>query len=350
MTRFIDVPTMAKYFNDKGVANLIAELVPYLVDDFKAWDEFDKIPRVASHSDIGVIELMPVSNDNLYAFKYVNGHPSNFKYNLSTVMAFGALAEVKTGYPLLLSELTLSTAIRTAATSVMVASYLARKDSKVMALIGNGSQSEFQALGFIKVLGIKEIRLFDIDAFATQKFLQNMQELAPDVTFVPCKDAKEACLGADIITTVTADKKNAIIVTADMLSPGVHINAVGGDCPGKTELDEKILDIAKVFVEFEPQSRIEGEIQHVSEDYQVTEMHEVIKGTKAGRANDDEITVFDSVGFALEDYSVLRMLYDLAKRDKVGTFIELVPTMEDPKDLIGLTKGRNFASKLKKIA
>ncbi len=234
----------------------IKEFVPYLVADYKKWSEFEKIPRVASHNEVGVVELMPISNEELYSFKYVNGHPSNIQYNLSTVMAFGALSEMNTGYPVLLSELTLSTAIRTAATSVMAALYLAKKDSHSMALIGNGSQSEFQALGFIKVMGIKEIRLYDIDPLATQKFLENMKELAPDVNFIVCKDATEACKGADIITTVTADKKNATIVTPEMLSPGVHINGVGGDCPGKTELDSRILDIAKVFVEFEPQSRI----------------------------------------------------------------------------------------------
>lgn len=348
MTRFIDVPTMAKYFNEKGIANLIKQLIPYLEDDFKQWDSFDKIPRVATHSDIGVIELMPIANDELYGFKYVNGHPSNYQHNLSTVMAFGALSEVSTGYPLLLSELTLSTAIRTAATSVMAALYLAKKGSSSMALIGNGSQSEFQALGFIKVMGIKEIKLYDIDPLATQKFLNNMQDLAPQVNFIVCKSAKEACQDVDIITTVTADKKNATIITPDMLSPGVHINGVGGDCPGKTELDGAILDIANVFVEFEPQSRIEGEIQHAPDDYEVVEMHHVIKGELAGRTNDNEITVFDSVGFALEDYSMLRMLYNLAKEDNIGTFIELVPTMDDPKDLVGLTKGKS--KKLKLVA
>ncbi len=348
MTRFIDVSTMAKYFREKGVANLIKQLVPYLEDDFKQWDSFDKVPRVAAHSDVGVIELMPIANDQLYGFKYVNGHPMNYKCDLSTVMAFGSLAEVSTGYPLLLTELTLSTAIRTAATSVMAAKYLAKKNSRSMALIGNGSQSEFQALGFIEVIGIKEIKLYDIDPLATQKFLKNMKELTPNINFVVCNNVKEACQGVDIITTVTADKKNATIITSDMLSPGVHINAVGGDCPGKTELDIGILDIANVFVEFEPQSRIEGEIQHAPEDYKVIEMHNVIKEKTSGRTNDQEITVFDSVGFALEDYSMLRMLYKLAKEDNIGEFIELVPTMDDPKDLFGLTKGRK--SKLKLVA
>ncbi len=346
MTRFIDVPTMAKYLSDKGIDNLIEEMVPYLEDDYKRWEEFDKIPRVASHSDLGVIELMPVSDSNLYSFKYVNGHPTNIKYNLSTVLAFGVLSEVKTGYPVLLTELTLSTAIRTAATSVMAAKYLAKKNPKTMALIGNGCQSEFQALGFHKVLGVEEIRVYDIDPAATSKFIENLKDVE-SLKIVQCQSTKEACKGADIITTITADKKNATIITEDMVEKGVHLNAVGGDCPGKTELDDKILHISDVYVEFEPQSRIEGEIQHTSEDFKVTELHEVIKKGNNVRKNDDEITVFDSVGFAIEDYSMLRMLNELAKKDNIGTFVELVPTMEDPKDLMGLTKDKKRKMQLR---
>lgn len=349
MTRFVDVTTMAKFMKDEGVANLIGELVGYLEEDFKNWETFDKSPRVANHSDIGVIELMPVSCDTLYSFKYVNGHPENYKKNLSTVMAFGVLSEVSTGYPLFLSELTLSTAIRTAATSVMAAKHLARKNSKIMALIGNGAQSEFQALGFHKILGIKEIRCYDVDPAATAKFVENLKDVK-DLKITVCSSTKEACKGVDIITTVTADKKLATIITPDMVEKGVYINAVGGDCPGKTELHEDVTKNASVFVEYEPQSRIEGELQHMSEDFKVTELWTLIKANKHGRKSDDEVIVFDSVGFALEDYSVLRMFYELSKKKNIGSFVELVPEMEDPKDLFGLTKDGKGIVRLRGVA
>ena len=93
----------------------------YLEADYRRWAEFDKTPRVAAHSADGVIELMPIADASLYSFKYVNGHPKNHRLGLPTVMAFGVLADVATGAPVLLSELTLTTAMRTAATSVMVA-------------------------------------------------------------------------------------------------------------------------------------------------------------------------------------------------------------------------------------
>lgn len=349
MTRFIDVTTMAKFMKNEGVANLIESLVGFLEEDFKNWESFDKTPRVANHSDVGVIELMPVSDETLYSFKYVNGHPDNYKKNLSTVMAFGVLSEVSTGYPLFLSELTLSTAIRTAATSVMAAKYLAKKNSRVMALIGNGSQSEFQALGFHKVLGIDEIRCFDVDKEATAKFIENLKDVTT-LKITTCSSTKEACKGADIITTATADKKLATIITPDMVEKGVLINGVGGDCPGKTELDEEVTKNASVFVEYEPQSRIEGEIQHMSKDFNVTELWTLIKENKHGRKSDEEVIVFDSVGFALEDYSTLRMFYELSKKKNIGTFIELVPEMEDPKDLFGLTKDGKGIIRLRGVA
>jgi ornithine cyclodeaminase len=130
MTRFIDVPTMSELVADIGVSRLIGELADTMAEDFARWPDFDKSPRVASHSEIGVIELMPVSDAKQYAFKYVNGHPINTAHGLYTVMAFGVLAEVATGYPLLLSELTIATALRTCATSLMAARALARPEAR----------------------------------------------------------------------------------------------------------------------------------------------------------------------------------------------------------------------------
>ncbi len=326
-----DVATMTRQL---GLPALLTRLVGYLEADYLRWQDFDKTPRVAAHSEDGVIELMPIADHELYTFKYVNGHPRNHRFGLSTVMAFGALADVATGTPQLLSELTLSTALRTAATSAMAARRLARPDARSMALIGNGAQSEFQALAFHHLLGIEEIRLFDIDPAATAKLMRHLQSV-PGLRLVVCKSTAEAVKGADIVTTVTADKTNATILTPDMLEPGMHINGVGGDCPGKTELHRGVLEAAQVFVEFEPQSRIEGDIQQMPADFPVTEFWRVLSGQAPGRRTAEEITVFDSVGFALEDFSMLRLLRDVARELGLGSEISLVPHMADPKDLFG---------------
>jgi ornithine cyclodeaminase len=335
MTTLLTTHDIARIVAARGLPTVLRQIEERITADFRRWAEFDKTARVASHSELGVIELMPVADAVRYSFKYVNGHPSNFRFGLPTVMAFGVLAQVSTGQPILLSELTLSTAMRTAATSVMAARALARPDSRVMALIGNGAQSEFQALAFHHGLGIREIRAFDIDAAATERLRRHLAAAAPGLAFTACTSTAEALRGAHIVTTVTADKRNAVIVTPEMVEPGMHFNAVGGDCPGKTELHRAVLERAGVFVEYEPQSRIEGEIQQMPAEFGVTEFWRVLGGQAPGRRSADEVTVFDSVGFALEDFSTLNWLLDTAIELGLGAPVALIPELADPKNLFG---------------
>jgi ornithine cyclodeaminase len=280
---------------------------------------------------------MPTADDELYAFKYVNGHPQNTRTGKLTVTAFGVLARVATGYPLLISEMTVLTALRTAATSALMATFLARRDSKVMALIGAGAQSEFQALAFKALLGIEELRVYDVDPAAVNKFIANVGT-GHGLRITAARSVGEAVRGADIVTTATADKTRATILTPEMIEPGMHLNAIGGDCPGKTELHRDIVAGASVFVEYPPQTRIEGEIQQMAPDFPVTELWQVLTGTAPGRTTAEEITLFDSVGFAIEDFSTLRYVRDLTARRQ--SEIDLVPEMADPKDLFGLVATR----------
>ena len=349
MTRFVDVPAMTRLIQAIGVAPFIGELADAIRGDFVRWTDFEMSARMASHSEIGVIELMPVSDANHYAFKYVNGHPGNTAKGLYTVMAFGVLAEVETGYPVLLSELTLATALRTAATSLMAARALARPDARRMALIGNGAQSEFQALAFHCHLGIEEIAVYDVDPGATDKLVRNLAAW-PALRIVRAASVAEAVRGADIVTTVTADKTYATILTPDMIEPGMHINAVGGDCPGKTELHADVLRGARVFVEYEPQTRIEGDIQQLPADFPVVELWRVLAGAQEGRQGPNQVTVFDSVGFALEDYSTLRYVLEQSTRRNLGVDVELVPHADDPKDLFRHTRTGTSRAALRRVA
>ena len=335
--RFVDVSNMTRWAATRGVEQIISGMVDYLESDFRRWDTFDKTPRVASHSDVGVIELMPTSDGVEYAFKYVNGHPTNPANGFQTVTAFGVLADVSTGYPTFWSEMTLLTAMRTAATSAMVAKHLARPDAAVLSLIGTGTQSEFQALGMRAALGINTLRVWDTDPDAMAKFVRNATPLGFEVYVAT--SATDAVTGADIVTTCTADKTNATILTADMLplmAPGVHINAIGGDCPGKTELDPAILVQGDVFVEFPEQTLIEGEIQQMPADFPITELWEVLNGTAPGRVTDEQITIFDSVGFAIEDFSALRYVRDAVEGTDFYKLVDLIADPDDPKNLFGL--------------
>lgn len=336
-TRYLGVDDVARILRTLGLRRCLGGLVAALDADFRRWPEFDTCARVASHSLEGVIELMPISDGQHYSFKYVNGHPGNHRHHLPTVMAFGVLAEVRTGAPLLLSELTLTTALRTAATSVLAARALARPDSRIMAVIGNGAQADFQCLAFHHLLGIREVRLFDLDPAATAKLTHNLAEHTHGTLKVtPCASADEAAQGADIVTTLTADKACATIVTPEMLHPGMHLNAVGGDCPGKTELAAGVLQAARVFVEYEPQTRVEGDIQQMPADFPVTELWRVLGNQAPGRVHDSDITVFDSVGFALEDFTALRFMRDCADALGILQTLSLVPAPANPKDLLGL--------------
>jgi len=331
---FVDVRNMARWVADRGAERILRELADVIEGEFARWPAFDKTARVASHSAEGVIELMPVSDGHTYGFKYVNGHPKNPGRGFQTVTALGLLADVGNGYPTLLAEMTILTALRTAATSAMAARALARPDSAVMAMIGCGSQAEFQALGFRAVLGINELRIWDTDERAMHKCAANARELGFDV--YRAGGAADACAGADLITTCTADKANAVVLPGELVRAGVHINAIGGDCPGKTELDPAILPRAEVFVEYAPQTRIEGEIQRQPADFPVTELWEVITGSRPGRRDRAAITIFDSVGFAVEDFAALRYLAGSVRGTSYVDTADLIANPADPKDLFAL--------------
>ncbi len=333
---FVSVENMMRLVHHHGIERVLLELTDAVEQDYRRWALFEKAPRLASHSREGVIELMPTSDGEVFSFKYVNGHPSNTAKGYQTVAAFGLLARVDTGYPILLAEMTLLTALRTAATSAMVARYLAPRDARVMALIGNGAQAEFQALAMKAVVGIDTIRLYDIDPQAIEKAARNLADSG--LTIVKCGSAQEAIEGAHIVTTCTADKAYATILTDNMVGAGIHINAIGGDCPGKTELHKDILNRAATFVEFEPQTRIEGEIQQMDASYPVTEFHQVLDGSAPGRRDARQITLFDSVGFATEDFSALRYIHGKLDGTEFFQKIDMLADPDDPRDLFGMLK------------
>ncbi len=331
---FVSVDNMMRLVHHIGVEQMIVQIAAQIESDFKRWESFDKTPRIPAHSPHGVIELMPTSDGEAYGFKYVNGHPKNTSEGLQTVTAFGLLADVYTGYPTLLTEMTMLTALRTAATSALVGKYLAPKGSTTMAMIGNGAQSEFQCLAFKAMCGIDTVRLYDVDANATAKCAANLRNTG--LTVVTCKTPEDAIERAQIITTCTADKKYATILTDNMVGPGVHINAIGGDCPGKTELHRDILLRSDIFVEYPEQTRIEGEIQALEPNHPVIEMWKVMTGQARGRTDDRQITLFDSVGFAIEDFSALRYIKNVIEDAGFYEPLDMLADPDDPRDLFGM--------------
>lgn len=337
--KVISVELLSKIIEKHGFEEFMKDLMLALVRDFKRWEKFTKMPRPAMHVPGGVLELMPICDNELYyTFKYVNCHPKNPLIGKQTVVATGQLSRIDTGYPLMFSEMTLLTAFRTAATAALVTEMMSRKNSQSLAIIGTGAQSEFQTLAMKIVRDIKEVRYFDIDPKAMDKFERNMRN--KPFNLIRAKSAEEAVKGADIITVCTACKAHVDVIRNDWVKNGVHINALGGDTVGKTELEASLLPRCRIMVEYFDQSLIEGEIQRLNKKEAkklvYAEFYELVNGSKKGRSNNREITLYDSVGIALEDYSVLRLTYELSKKYKIGAEYNLTPDIKDPKDLISV--------------
>ncbi|MFA5793128.1 MAG: ornithine cyclodeaminase [Candidatus Gracilibacteria bacterium] len=312
---------------------LLSDASKFLEEDLKRWQVFHKSPRHAIHYKHGVFELMPCADEEFYTYKYVNGHPDNPKQNKMSIVATGMLADIETGYPQLFCDMTILTAVRTAATSALAAKHLARKNASVLGIIGTGAQSEFQAYAMKQIFDLKTIRYYDRDPDAMEKFANNMA--SSNLELIACKNGTEVVQGVDILTTCICEKAQVELFPYSAIKDnhGLFINAIGGDCPGKTELDPMVMKNARIVVEFFEQTKYEGEIQNLEEgSFEFDELWEIIQGQKMGRRETDDLIVFDAVGFALADYSVMRMLY----KKNLGTEYEIFTSPKNPKDLFSL--------------
>ena len=340
--KIITITDLKKILSEHSMDAFFKDLFNKLKEDFSRWEAFDKRPRMVNDYGHGVLELMPIADDKQYGFKFINGHPINVKHGKISIVSFGALARVSDGFPILISEFTILTALRTAAMTALVSSYFARKDAETLAIIGTGAQAEFLVLAHKALFPLKNVHFFDIDPLAEARFAKNLE--AEPFGLIKANSAQEALKDADIVLTATANRSRQEILKAEWLKPGLHIAALGGDCPGKTELNREVLEkMDKIVVEYLPQSYIEGEIQVYSEDELKNKIHaelwEVFTGKKSSRENDQEITLFDSVGFALEDFSTLRLIDELSSKYNIAQELDMIPTdLSDPRNLFGLVQ------------
>lgn len=334
--RIITSSDVAEIVRIEGLTQFIDLLIARLEEAFRKWRELTGVPRVSFSYPNGVMEVMPASDQRWYAVKIVNGHPGNPKRGLMTVTAVAVLADVETGYPVMVADATLLTAFRTGAASAVATKYLARRGSRVLGIIGTGAQSEFLCLAISRVAPIERIVYFDIDMRAAEKFRRNLDGFGFEL--VAASSSREVAEKAEILVTATAAKGRQQVVRREWLNSGVHINAVGGDAPGKTELDSEILRGAKVVVELLDQALIEGEVQNVGREFVYAELWEIVSGLKPGRIHENEITVFDSVGVAVEDWAALTLLYELSLKRDAGRTFELLPLVTNPKDLFFVLK------------
>ena len=298
-------------FREKGLGRIQMPPKPYLFYE-KYSGDLRVMPAYLSELDISAVKI-------------VNVHPDNpSKYNLPSVMAAILLIAPKTGRPFGLLAGTWITTMRTGAASGIATKYLSKEDSKVLALIGAGVQAETQLAAIMKVRAIERVKVVDKVYELSEGFAKRMSN---GIEVIPSKSIEECIKDADIICTLTPVRSP--IIKSDWIGKGVHINAIGADAPGKQELDPEILKRAKVVIDDWAQASHSGEINvPLSKDIIkradiYAEIGEIVAGKKPGRISEEEITIFDSTGLAVQDTVTAWRVYELAKEKGVGQWIDL---------------------------
>lgn len=306
-----------------GLENFLNQLRDELESGFKDFflQKIQVPPRAEFFFPQGTMESMPAKDENYFACKIVNTHLQNpLTYNLPTIIACGVLVEGKTGFPLMLTESTILTALRTGTASAIATKYLARKDSGIIGIIGNGAQSISQLHAISLVRDIKKVYAYDIDIEASHSFKKTVEKMFGMQVILA--DEGVTTRESDIVVTVTCKEKNTPPVVYDKwVKAGTHINAVGGDSPNKVELEKSLIERAKLVVDFKDQAVYEGEAQQVGKDKIYSDLAHVIANQI--QRDDNDVTIFDSVGFAMEDLVTYKMVYDLAVREKVGKRVNI---------------------------
>ncbi|MFH1016058.1 MAG: ornithine cyclodeaminase family protein [Chloroflexota bacterium] len=272
----------------------------------------------------GDFRAMPAYVDGGAGMKWVGVYPENTtKYNLPTVIGLIVLSDPANSYPLAIMDGTLITGMRTGAAGGIAVKYLARKNSRVIGFVGAGRQARTQMMAIREVMPeIERVKVYDVRPDASRKYAEEMStRLELDVS--PVATVAEAA-DADVVVTVTLG--TGPVVLKKHVKPGTHINAIGADARGKQELEGALVASAEVIVDDIEQASHSGEINvPVSKgEFKVRNISatlgEVAAGMKVGRKNDEEITIFDSTGLAIQDIVCAKLAYEKAKDREVTTF------------------------------
>jgi alanine dehydrogenase len=279
----------------------------------------------------GDLRTMPAYLERLdvASVKIVNSHPDNLKkYGMPTVSATVLLLNPKTGALLSIMGANNITAMRTAAAGGIAAKYLAKRNSKIASFVGAGVQARAQLTALLSVFpNFEEIRVYDISPQAAQSFASDAKEKAPHSKITNFCNEAETVNKADIVVTTTPSKKP--IVLEQWVSDGTHFNCIGADAPLKEELDPAILKRAKIIVDDWEQAAHSGEINVPFSKGILTkpdvwaELGEIVIGAKLARTSDEEITIFDSTGLAIQDAVTVDLAYRKAISQKTGCFIDI---------------------------
>jgi len=300
----------------------VIEAVENVFKDLKA-EEAGMPPKSYINLNRGDFRAMPAFVPGGAGIKWVNVHPGNRETGLPTVMAVLIYNDPYTGYPLAIMDATEITAYRTGAAAAIASKHLARADSSRLGLFGAGYQALTQIMAHCELFNLDRIKVYDIKKEAVDK----LAELFPKHRIE--YSTLEETAKSDIICTLTPSRKPFLFI--NHIANGTHINAVGADAKGKQELDVAVLKNAKVVVDDIAQASSSGEINvPISKgEYSLNDVYstlgDIINGEKTGRNGNNEITVFDSTGIAVEDIAVAKLVYDRVHNNNKYKSVNLVP-------------------------
>jgi L-lysine cyclodeaminase len=291
----------------------------------------------------GVLEWMPAMRpDHTATLKVVAYNPDNpTARGLPTIMASNCVYDCRTGGLVAVVDGVFATALRTGAASAVATRHLARPGSSVLGLVGCGAQAVTQLHALSRVLRLERVLVHDTDPVALDSFARRVAFTGLRIEPTD-RDALEE--QADVVCTATSvEPGKGPVIRGDprRMRPGVHVNAVGSDLPGKTELPRDLLDAAVVVPDFLPQALVEGECQQLDREAIGPSLPEVVAGG-SGPSLWDRITVFDSTGFALEDHVVTEIILEHARRIGAGSPLPLFTGTDDalnPYWLAGIASG-----------
>ena len=281
----------------------------------------------------GEWEAMPsyIEEPEAAACKWVSIREQNRdKFGLPTVFSILIYTHPETGFPLAIVDGSFHTVMRTGSSAAVSAKWLARKNSKSLAIVGAGHMAEGALATCNEIFDWQEVRIWSRSQATLDHFVAEQQPKYNGFTIQASTDLEDVVPGADVVVTLTPAR--GPIVKDEWIAPGTHIAAVGADKDGDQELESDILKRARIFVDDIRQCRTDGEINVplsqgvITENDIAGEIGQVVAGKMEGRTSDDEITVFDSTGIALQDSATVPLEYERAVAAGVGIEKKMIST------------------------
>lgn len=337
-TIILTVADIRSIVNHIGLDNLVDELIEQLTDAFTKFDEgYTKIPPRSGFEyhkpNYGLLEWMPAMTVGKTAVvKMVGYHPTNPNLrNLPTVLSTVSLYDTASGHLIGMVDATFMTALRTGATSAIASKLLASPNANCVTLIGAGAQGMTQIHTLSRVLPIETVYVYDIDSSARESFLERASFMGVNLVPVTNSMLNIAIKKCDILCTATSVELGSGPVFMDTeTKPDLHINAVGTDTKGKQEIPLSLLKRSTVFPDFPAQALEEGECQYLSSDDMGPSLTQLLQNPTKYQHLQDQLTVFDSTGWALADKVAMELLINHAKRMNLGSFLQIESVSYDP--------------------